>query len=50
MTATEDLRGRLWSDEPSKIDFAARAIAETVSDAVLDDALDPLAIGLRPLG
>lgn len=47
MTATEDLRGRLWSDEPSKIDFlAARAIAETVSDAVLDDALDPLAIGL----
>lgn len=44
---TEDLRGRLWSDEPSKIDFlAARAIAETVSDAVLDDSLDPLAIGL----
>lgn len=42
-----DLRGRLWSDEPSKIDFlAARAIAETVSDAVLDDSLDPLAIGL----
>lgn len=42
-----DLRGRLWSDEPSKIDFlAARAIAETVSDAVLDDGLDPLAIGL----
>ncbi len=47
MTTVEDLRGRLWSDEPSKIDFlAARAIAETVSDAVLDDALDPLAIGL----
>lgn len=47
MTAAEDLRGRLWSDEPSKVDFlAARAIAETVSDAVLDDALDPLAIGL----
>jgi hypothetical protein len=42
-----DLRGRLWSDEPSKIDFlAARAIAETISDAVLDDSLDPLAIGL----
>lgn len=42
-----DLRGRLWSDEPSKIDFlAARAIAETISDAVLDDNLDPLAIGL----
>ncbi|MEV6156465.1 P-loop NTPase fold protein [Nonomuraea sp. NPDC052129] len=47
MTVTKDLRGRLWSDEPSKVDFlAARAIAETVSDAVLDDALDPLAIGL----
>jgi hypothetical protein len=42
-----DLRGRLWSDEPSRIDFlAAKAIAETISDAVLDDALDPLAIGL----
>lgn len=41
------LEGRLWSDEPSKIDFlAARAIAETVADAVLDDSLDPLAIGL----
>lgn len=47
MANVMDLRGRLWSDEPSKIDFlAARAIAETVSDAVLDDSLDPLAIGL----
>lgn len=47
MTTIEDLRGRLWSDEPSRVDFlAAQAIAETVSDAVLDDALDPLAIGL----
>lgn len=47
MSTIQDLRGRLWSDEPSKVDFlAARAIAETVSDAVLDDALDPLAIGL----
>lgn len=45
--SAHDLRGRLWSDEPSTIDFlSARAIAETVSDAVLDDALDPLAIGL----
>jgi hypothetical protein len=42
-----DLQGRLWSDEPSKIDFlAAQAIAATVSDAVLDDNLDPLAVGL----
>lgn len=47
MTDVQHLRGRLWSDEPSKIDFlAAQAIAETVSDAVLDDDLDPLAIGL----
>lgn len=47
VTVLEGLRGRLWSDEPSSVDFlAARAIAETVSDAVLDDALDPLAIGL----
>lgn len=47
MANVQDLRGRLWSDEPSRIDFlAARAIAETVSDAVLDDTLDPLAIGL----
>jgi P-loop ATPase len=47
MTTIEDLRGRLWSDEPSRVDFlAAQAIAETVSDAVLDDALNPLAIGL----
>lgn len=47
MATAQDLRGRLWSDEPSRIDFlAARAIAETVSDAVLDDVLDPLAIGL----
>jgi hypothetical protein len=47
VSANVDLRGRLWSDEPSTVDFlAAKAIAETVSDAVLDDALDPLAIGL----
>lgn len=44
---TGSLEGQLWSDEPSKVDFlAARAIAETVADAVLDDSLDPLAIGL----
>lgn len=47
MTEVQNLRGRLWSDEPSKVDYlAAQAVAETVSDAVLDDALDPLAIGL----
>jgi hypothetical protein len=41
------LKGRLWSDEPSKVDFLAfEAIAGTVADAVMDDSLDPLAIGL----
>lgn len=41
------LKGQLWSDEPSKVDFLAfQAIAETVADAVMDDALDPIAIGL----
>lgn len=45
--AAGDLKGQLWSDEPSKVDFLAfQAIAETISDAVMDDALDPLAIGL----
>lgn len=42
-----DLRGQLWSDEPATIDLlAAKAIALTVVDALLDDSLDPLALGL----
>lgn len=41
------LAGQLWSDEPAKVDLlAAKAIAATVADAVLDDALDPLSLGL----
>lgn len=41
------LAGLLWSDEPAVVDLlAAAAIAETVGDAVLDDALDPLSLGL----
>ena len=41
------LAGQLWSDEPAKVDYlAARAIAETVAEAVLDDKLDPLSLGL----
>lgn len=37
----------LWSDEPAEIDLLAfGAVAETVIDAVLDDDLDPLALGL----
>jgi hypothetical protein len=37
----------LWSDEPSQVDLLAfDAVAQTVVDAILDDALDPLAIGV----
>jgi len=50
MTAEADdnsLAGQLWSDDPAAVDFlAARAIAATVTDAVLDNALDPLSLGL----
>jgi predicted KAP-like P-loop ATPase len=38
---------QLWSDEPSRVDLLSfDAIAETVVQAVLDDALDPVALGL----
>lgn len=38
---------RLWSDEPSPIDLLAfGAVAETAVEAVLDDALDPIALGV----
>src|SRR5437867_3790916 len=44
---SDDLLIRLWSDEPSAIDLLSfQAVAETVVDAVLDDALDPVALGL----
>ena len=50
MTAEADdnsLAGQLWSDDPARVDFlAANAIAATVTDAVLDNALDPLSLGL----
>ncbi|MDQ7991228.1 MAG: P-loop NTPase fold protein [Propionicimonas sp.] len=37
----------LWSDEPATQDLLAfRAVAETAADAIFDDALDPVAIGL----
>ena len=45
--AGTSLAGQLWSDEPAEVDLlAARAIAETVADAILDDAVDPLSLGL----
>jgi len=37
----------LWSDEPAEKDLLAfRAVAETVADAIFDDDLDPIAVGL----
>lgn len=45
MTATQS--SGLWSDEPTKDDLLSfDAVAGTVVDAVLDDTLDPLAIGV----
>lgn len=44
MTATEY---PLWSDEPAVRDLLSfDAVAETVADTVLDDSLDPIALGL----
>lgn len=38
---------QLWSDEPSPVDLLAfGAIAETAVDAVLDDTLNPVALGI----
>ena len=38
---------RLWSDEPSPVDLLAfGAVAETAVEAVLDDKLDPIALGI----
>ena len=40
-------RVRLWSDEPSAVDLLAfGAVAETAVEVVLDDALDPIALGI----
>ncbi|MFG1849653.1 P-loop NTPase fold protein [Micromonospora carbonacea] len=37
----------LWSDEPNGVDLLAfSAVAETVIDAILDEALDSVAIGV----
>lgn len=37
----------LWSDEPSTVDLLSfSAIAETVVDAIFDEALDPIALGV----
>src|SRR6266545_968933 len=40
-------RVRLWSDDPADIDLLSfSAISSTIVDALLDDELDPLAVGL----
>jgi len=37
----------LWSDDPARIDLLSfDAVAKTVADALLDEALDPVALGL----
>lgn len=37
----------LWSDDPSGVDLLSfDAVAQTVADALLDEALDPVALGL----
>lgn len=38
---------QIWSDEPASVDLLAfGAIAETAVEVVLDDALDPIALGI----
>ncbi|GAB3474275.1 KAP family P-loop NTPase fold protein [Amycolatopsis cihanbeyliensis] len=37
----------LWSDDPASVDLLSfDAVGQTVADALLDDALDPVALGL----
>ena len=37
----------LWSDDPARVDLLSfDAVAQTVADALLDEALDPVALGL----
>src|SRR5690606_21135958 len=45
MTAVQP--ARLWSDDPESVDLLSfDAVAQTVADAPLDEALDPVALGL----
>jgi hypothetical protein len=42
-----DVSSRLWSDEPTRLDLLSfDAVAKTVVQAVLDDALDPVTVGV----
>ena len=47
MTVQDPGHFPLWSDERAVQDLLSfRAVASTVADALFDDALDPVAIGL----
>jgi hypothetical protein len=47
MSQAPDIRLSLWSDEPARIDLLSfDAVAQTVADALLDDSLDSVALGL----
>lgn len=47
MQSVESAGFPLWSDEPATQDLLAfRAVAETAADAIFDDSLNPVAIGL----
>jgi hypothetical protein len=47
MTEVVDPGLSLWSDDPAQIDLLSfDAVAHTVADALLDEALDPVALGL----
>lgn len=44
---TDDVAFSLWSDDPAPTDLLSfDAVASTVADALLDEALDPVALGL----
>jgi hypothetical protein len=47
MSHAPDVKLSLWSDDPAKADLLSfDAVAQTVADALLDDSLDPVALGL----
>lgn len=47
MVANDNPALSLWSDDPAQVDLLSfDAVAQTVADALLDEALDPVALGL----
>jgi hypothetical protein len=46
-SGTPQVETPLWSDDPAETDLLGfTAVAETVVDAVLNDSIDPIALGL----